>query len=285
MYDKNLLQSNGDSKNCEIPIGRYFVSDRIPIFGDALEMWIFTTFATSKTVNIMPRKKKPFSKDTKFAELLTDDRRLLQLLPRFGIGLGFGDRNVDQVCQMNQVNTDLFLMICEIYSDNNYKPGQNELQHIDMGDLLSYLKASHQYYLDERFPHIEEHLQRIIKACGQKYGPMLSHFYDEYKQEVMRHIKYYEEEVVFPYIEALLNGKRTDSYKIDEFEHNHTNIQDTLDDMMNILLKYLPGDILPKERIEISYDIMELSDDLNRHSIIEERILIPNVESLENTQP
>jgi regulator of cell morphogenesis and NO signaling len=285
MYDKNLLQSNGDSKNCEIPIGRYFVSDRIPIFGDALEMWIFTTFAPSKTVNIMPRKKKPFSKDTKFAELLTDDRRLLQLLPRFGIGLGFGDRSVEQVCQMNHVNSELFLMICEIYSDGNYKPGQIELQHIDMGDLLSYLKASHQYYLDERFPHIEEHLQHIIEACGQKYGPMLSHFYDEYKQEVMRHIKYYEEEVVFPYVEALLNGKRTDSYKIDEFEHNHTNIQDTLDDMMNILLKYLPGDILPKERIEISYDIMELSDDLSRHSIIEERILIPNVESLENAQP
>ena len=233
----------------------------------------------------MPKKKKPFSKDTKFAELLTDDRRLLQLLPRFGIGLGFGDRSVDQVCQMNHVNSELFLMICEIYSDSNYKPGQIELQHIDMRDLLSYLKASHQYYLDERFPHIEEHLQHIIEACGQKYGPMLSHFYDEYKQEVMRHIKYYEEEVVFPYIEALLNGKRTDSYKIDEFEHNHTNIQDTLDDMMNILLKYLPGDILPKERIEISYDIMELSDDLNRHSIIEERILIPNVESIENAQP
>lgn len=233
----------------------------------------------------MPKKKTLFSKDTKFAELLTDDRRLLQLLPRFGIGLGFGDRSVDQVCQSNRVNTDLFLMICEIYSDGNYKPGQIELQHIDMGDLLSYLKASHLYYLDERFPHIEEHLHHIIEACGQKFGPMLSHFYDEYKQEVMRHIKYYEEEVVFPYIEALLKGQHTNTYKIDEFEHNHTNIQDVLDDMMNILLKYLPGDILPKERIEISYDIMELSDDLNRHSIIEERILIPCVESLENVKP
>ena len=233
----------------------------------------------------MPKKKTPFSKDAKFAELLTDDRRLLQLLPRFGIGLGFGDHNVDQVCFINKVNTDLFLMICEIYSNNNYKPGKSELQHIDMGDLLAYLKASHLYYLDERFPHIEEHLHHIIEACGQKYGPMLSHFYDEYKQEVVRHIQYYEEEVVFPYIEALLNGHRTDSYKIDEFEHNHTNIQDVLDDMMNILLKYLPGDILPKERIEISYDIMELSDDLNRHSLIEERILIPCVEFLENAQP
>ncbi len=233
----------------------------------------------------MTTKKTVFSKDTKFAELLTDDRRLLQLLPRFGIGLGFGDRSVAQVCQMNQTNTELFLIICEIYSDSSFKPSPRALQHIDMKDLLSYLKASHRYYLDERFPHIEEHLQHIIEACGQKYGPMLSHFYDEYKQEVMRHIQYYEEEVVFPYIEALLNGQRTDSYKIDEFEHNHTNIQDVLDDMMNILLKYLPCEILPKERIEISYDIMELSDDLNRHSLIEERILVPCVESLESAQP
>lgn len=234
---------------------------------------------------VMSKKKTPFSKDSKFAELMTDDRRLLQLLPRFGIGLGFGDRNVEQVCQMNHVSTELFLLICEIYSDSSFKPSYSELQQIDMGDLLSYLKASHQYYLGERFPHIEEHLQHIIEACGQKYGPMLSHFYDEYKQEVMRHIQFYEEEVVFHYIEALLNGQRTDSYKINEFEHNHTNIQDTLDDMMNILLKYLPGDILPKERIEISYDIMELSDDLNRHSLIEERILVPSVESLERAQP
>lgn len=233
----------------------------------------------------MPKKKTPFSKDSKLFELMTGDRRLLQLLPRFGIGLGFGDRNVEQVCQTNHVNAELFLMICEIYTDDCFKPERKELQKIDMRDLLAYLKASHRHYLDERFPHIEEHLQRIIDASGQKYGLMLSRFYGEYKQEVMRHIQYYEEEVVFPYIEALLKGQRTDTYKIDEFEHNHSNIQDTLDDMMNILLKYLPGDILPKERIEISLDIMELSDDLNRHSLIEERILIPYVESLENAHP
>lgn len=234
---------------------------------------------------VMSKKKNPFSKDTKLAELIASDRRLLQLLPRFGITLGFGDRNIEEVCRINNVSTYLFLTICEIYSDSNFKPDPNKLRHADMGGLLPYLKASHQYYLEERFPHLEEHLQRIIEACGPKYGPMLSHFYDEYKQEVMRHIQYYEEEVVFPYIEALLKGQRPDTYHINEFRHNHTNIQDVLDDMMNILLKYLPGDILPKERIEISLDIMELSDDLNRHSVIEDHILIPYVESLENALP
>lgn len=233
----------------------------------------------------MAKKKVLVSKDLKLAELLAADRRLLQLLPRFGINLGFGDRSIDEVCRLNGVSTELFLSICGIYSDDDYKPNATELQHIDMSGLLPYLKASHRYYLDERFPHLEEHFQRIIEACGPKYGPMLSHFYDEYKREVMRHIQYYEEEVVFPYIEELSSGNKSNSYKINEFRHNHTNIQDTLDDMMNILLKYLPGDILPKERIEISLDIMELSDDLNRHSRIEDHLLIPYVESLENALP
>ena len=96
-------------------------------------------------MNMKAEKKNVFSKDTKFAELMTEDRRLLQLLPRFGIGLGFGDRSVDQVCRMNQVNADLFLLICEIYSDGGFRPAKHELQLIDMSDLLSYLKASHQY--------------------------------------------------------------------------------------------------------------------------------------------
>ena len=233
----------------------------------------------------MSKKKIPFSSDTKLADLIVADRRLLQLLSRFGIALGFGDRSVEEVCRMNHISTELFLVLCEIYTDSGYKPDPDKLKSIDMSGLLPYLKASHQYYLDERFPHLEEHLQRIIEACGPKYGPMLSHFYEEYKKEVMRHIRYYEEEVVFPYIEALLKGQHTDSYRINEFEHNHTNIQDVLDDMMNILLKYLPGEILPNERIEISLDIMELSDDLNRHSVIEDHILIPYVESLEKTLP
>ena len=51
---------------------------------------------------------------------------------------------------------------------------------------------------------------------------------------------------------------------------------------MNILIKYLPAEIFPKERIEISFDIMDLSSDLNRHTRVEERVLVPFVELLES---
>lgn len=225
-----------------------------------------------------------YSEKSKLYELIAANPKLLPLLPRFGIQLGFGDHSVAEVCQANSVDTRLFLLICRIYTNEEFTILPKDIESINMDDLLPYLLASHKYYLDERFPHIEGHLQHIIDAGGAKYGNMLSHFYIEYKQEVERHFKY-EEEEVFPYIEALREGKTSTNFSIEQFRNNHSNIEDTLEDMMNILIKYLPGDILPKERIEISADIIELSADLISHSLIEDQILIPYVETLEKAKP
>ena len=229
-------------------------------------------------------KQPQFSEKSKLYEMIADNPKLLQLLPRFGIRLGFGDRSVAEVCQQNQVSARLFLAVCSLHFDPEVSVRVDTPDDLDLDSLLSYLNASHRSYLDERFPHIEEHLSRIIEAGGTKYGNMLSHFYNEYKHEMVKHFKY-EEDVVFPYIEALRKGEDHSSYSIDQFRHNHSNIEDVLEDMTNILIKYLPGDILPSERICIATDIMEVSADLTSHSLIEEHILIPYVESLENAKP
>ncbi len=225
-----------------------------------------------------------FSPNTKLYDIISSNPKFLHLLSRFGIALGFGDHSVKEVCESNHVSTDLFLLICKVYADDSYIPQLADFEHFDMDGLLPYLLQSHRYYMDERFPHLEEHLSHIIKAAQPKYAKLLERFYDEYQSEVDKHFKY-EEDTVFPYIEALRAGKSDKHFRIAEFKRNHSNIEDTLDDLMNILLKYLPGDILPKERIEISYDIMELSVDLVLHTRIEERVLIPYVEFLENKKP
>lgn len=228
-------------------------------------------------------KQPLFSEKSKLYELIADNPKLLPLLSRFGIQLGFGDRSVDEVCRQNHVSTNLFLQVCQLHFNHDTATRVNDPDDTDLDSLLSYLNASHRAYLDEHFPHIEMHLNRIIEAAGPKYGKLIDHFYNEYKREMVKHFKY-EEEVVFPYIAALRQGQSTD-YSIDQFRHNHSNIEDTLEDMTNILIKYLPGNILPSERICIASDIMELSDDLTSHSRIEEHILIPYVEYLENTKP
>jgi len=224
--------------------------------------------------------KNIFSENMKMADLVLGNSKLLLMLPRFGMNLGFGDHSIAEVCAMNNVSAPFFLMICNVYCNNDYTPSPDDIASVDLKALVSYLLESHKYYLNERLPHIEEHLDHIIKACNPKYGNMLRRFFEEYKNEVVDHFVY-EEQNVFPYLQQIVNQNVKTDYKIRVFHENHTNIEDKLSDLMNILVKYLPADVFPKERIEIALDINELSADLMSHALIEERILIPFVESLE----
>ncbi|MBO7469464.1 MAG: hemerythrin domain-containing protein [Bacteroidales bacterium] len=224
--------------------------------------------------------QKIFSENMKMADLVLGNSKLLLMFPRFGMNLGFGDHSIAEVCAMNNVSTPFFLMICNVYCNNDYTPSLEDIASVDLKALINYLLESHKYYLHERLPHIEEHLDHIINACIPKYGNMLRRFFQEYKNEVVDHF-IYEEKNVFPYMEQLANQDVKTDYKIKVFHENHTNIEDKLSDLMNILVKYLPADVFPKERIEIALDINELSADLMSHALIEERVLIPFVESLE----
>lgn len=222
-----------------------------------------------------------FSENTKMAELVISNPKLMLTLSRFGIELGFGDHSVKEVCNNANVNSSFFLLICNLYTNSDYVPSSDELNSVDVSTILSYLSVSHKYYVEERIPHIEHHLNRIIEACPERFGNTLQRFFKEYKKEVESHFKY-EEETVFPYINSLFDNSAENKFSIHEFKSNHSNIEDKLDDLMNILIKYLPADIFPKERIEISLDIMDLSSDLNCHTFVEERVLVPFVELLES---
>jgi len=222
----------------------------------------------------------PFTPKMKMADLILSNHNLVLILPRFGIELGFGEKSVEEVCTVCQVSLPFFLMVCNIYTSNDYFPVQEQINIEHLQGMLPYLEASHYYYLQERIPHIEHHLQKIADACTSKQGAVLMRFFAEYKDEVVNHFNY-EEEVVFPYIEGLWAGKDTSNYAIHQYEETHSNVEEKLEDLTNIIIKYLPANVLPKEKVSILSDIFQLAADLNKHALIEEKILIPYVVSIE----
>ena len=113
---------------------------------------------------------------------------------------------------------------------------------------------------------------------AEKDGKLLKRFYKEYQNEVKSHFEF-EEEIVFPYITNLAQGVKSDSFTIETFEENHSNIEDKLSDLKSIIIKYLPGGVLQEERISV---LFRLSEDLEKHTLIEDKILAPYVELLEN---
>jgi len=221
-----------------------------------------------------------FSGKMKLADVISANHNLIFTLPRLGIPLGFGDKSVVEVCAKYDVPVDFFLLVCNVYTFDCYVPDKEEVVVVDMRLLVPYLRASHNFYLRERLPHIEQHLNSIADKAEKKYGEVLKRFFEEYKNEVSEHFLY-EEDVVFPYIESLISNNPDSAYHIKDYEKVHSNIEDKLNDLLQIIFKYLPGTISPFDSVEVVFDIFQLSSDLNKHSLIEEKILVPYVEFLE----
>lgn len=221
-----------------------------------------------------------FTPQMKLVDLIHTDYRLLLLLPRFGLNLGFGDKSVQECCKQHQISDKLFVMICNVYTSSHYLPSEEELDQVDINQLLSYLKRSHSYYLDNRLLTIQNQLAVISEHEGIQQQKILNRFFEEYKKEVIHHFEY-EENTVFPYISAMKTGTNRNGYSIEIFEQNHTNIEDKLNDLKNIVIKYLPNTALLLEKTNMLFNIFSLEEDLCKHTLIEDRILIPLVQKQE----
>ncbi|MFR9650042.1 MAG: hemerythrin domain-containing protein [Rikenellaceae bacterium] len=222
-----------------------------------------------------------FTATAKMADLILENYKLLSMLPRFGITLGFNEKSVSTICKEANISQELFLMICNINSYDHYTPNAEELESIKIEELVEYLTRSHSYYADERLSGIESKLELIKQGCDSAHHQIVAKFFGEYKQEVLNHFDY-EDRVIFPYIKSLVRERIEQTFDVEQYEKNHENIDDKLSDLKSIIIKYLPESYPSERRIEILNDIFILEDDLSKHTCIEERILIPLVKNIEH---
>lgn len=222
-----------------------------------------------------------FGPGDKMADVLQSNYRLLPLLPRFGLTLGTGEKTVEQVCREKGVDCRLLLLVFNIYTHPDYLPSEKEISSFPVEKLLDYLYESHQYYRNDKIPHIQKHLEKIVESYPKANGRVLRDFFRQYADEVAQHLDY-EENTVFPYIRSLLGGKKENKYNISVFEKNHTNIEEKLSDLAHIIIKYLPPATDGREENEILFDLYILGDDIARHTLIEDKVLVPLAELQES---
>ena len=223
------------------------------------------------------------SGNIKMADAIFQNHTLLTVLPRFGIGLGFGEKTVSKLCQDYGIDEEIFILICNIHTFDYYAPTDDELENLNIKSVLKYLDESHHYYTKKRISEIEVRLQSMNELCPSNHYKIINTFFCEYKLEIINHFTY-EEQVVFPYIDQLINGNTPMEFHIEKYEKNHDNIDDKLNDLKSIIIKYLPEENSPNERDErndILRDIFLFEDDISKHTRIEEKIVIPIVKKIE----
>ena len=221
---------------------------------------------------------KMYEPSDKMITLIKDNYSVLQALGSFGINLGFGDKTVQETCDYNGVDTYTFLAVVN-FTINDFTNFEDDEQ-ISVPTLLHYLEASHAYYLDFQLPFIRRELEESLGE-DDHLGHLIMRLYDEYAQEIRRHMKY-EEKTLFPYVQSLLDGRPMSDYNIETFSKHHEQTDKKLREVKLMIIKYLPSDAHLNNKLTATlYDIYNNEEWLKQHAEVEDHIFAPAIRRLE----
>ncbi len=212
------------------------------------------------------------------SDLVTENYRVLLAMSRFGIGLGFGDKTIGEVCTENGVDTGTFLAVADMMLG-----GDAEEYTVSPESLVMYLHNSHDYFLDFRLPKIRRDLVGILGHPQDDLTKAVVNYFDGYAAEVRKHMMY-EEETVFPYVRSLLKGERNGKYSISVFQKHHDQVEERLREFKQILIKYYPSKST-NELNSLLFDIFNCEYDLRSHNEIEDLLFVPVILGLEQKTP
>ena len=195
-----------------------------------------------------------YRENDKMSELLTRDRRAMQIVNRFGIPLGVGDKTIDAICRQHGIHTPTFLAIV------NHETYSTE---IDLPTLQTYLKNAHTYFLEFLLPRLRRQLIEAINPTDQsdQVAMLILRYFDEYVQEIRIHIQH------------------EDEGQLEEHATDDQHIAQKLQELVSLIIKYYPAHssypFANELLTTVLLGIYQTEEELQTHCAIEDEILRP----------
>ena len=198
------------------------------------------------------QKYKP---SDKMIDLISDNYSLLQVMSRFGLSLGFGDKTVKEVCEMNGVDCRTFLVVVNFMAEG-FSRMDGETDELSIPALVDYLRQAHIYFLDFCLPAIRRKLLEAIDCSENDVSFLILKFFDEYMREVRKH-------------------------QISTFSKHHDQVGEKLTELKNIIIKYCPAKANTNLLNAALFDIYACEEGLESHCKVEDYIFVPAILNLE----
>lgn len=223
-----------------------------------------------------------FKSTDKLSFVIQNDYRLLQVMGRFGMTIGFGEKTILDVCQQCNVDVNAFLAVMNYVKNNTIDSIGSISSKEGVASLLKYLKNSHRYFLDYQFPSMRRSLIDSIEMQNEIAFLVLK-YYDIYVEEVRLHMAN-EDDTTFAWIEQMLNDDSTPSESGQLLSRHHDSIEKKLGELKNLFLQYYPQKDNNNELNSVVIELYRTEEELRSHCLIEDNLFTPAVRKLENRQ-
>lgn len=233
-----------------------------------------------------------FNEKSKLASVVHKDHSLLPVINRLGVKLGFGDQTIRNICEEKGIDLNFFVETINVFHYEAYFP-EKRLLDFPISMVIDYLIKTHQYYKDYLIPENDRLIELFLASSADENvdNELVRKFYTKFKDEFVIHINF-EEREMFPVIlelnEAVENPelraefkRKYPSFSVSSFEKEHSNMDDKMDDLTNIIIKYLPPNYDQNRGNAFLSNLFMFEKDMKNHSRIEDHILMPKVVQLE----
>lgn len=220
---------------------------------------------------------------SKMLYLIEENHLLLLLLQHFNIDFAVENKTVKELCKENNIPHNIFIIVSNLY--NGFFPDIEDVLKIsNVKPILFYLENGHNFYIENKFPELRFYLTKLQQRYDNVDFKFIEKFFSDYFNEVMVHLRY-EDEVAFPYFYNLSGKKgriRSSNFSAQEYKNHHTDIETKVTDIKNLFLKHIKVRIDQNIKRKFLNSLFELEFDLKIHSIVEEKVLVPIIEKIED---
>ena len=211
--------------------------------------------------------KDNYKVSDKLTFVIANDFRLLQVMSRFGISLGFGDKTIAEVCEQRGIDPFTFVSVLNFVKNGGIDNVINP-EKLSLVSLLDYLKQTHRYFLEYQFPNMRRDMLNAIDcSIKNEVAFLVLKFFDEYVEQLLDGNG------------EVIEGKEHDNTLL---AYHHEEIEDKLMDLKKMFILYYPQKEVDLDINEVIYNIYRVQEDLLMHCMVEDYVFKPTVIYQEN---
>ena len=234
------------------------------------------------------------SPEPTIAQLVTQDFRKAEVFKKHGIDFCCGGKKtVAKACKEKGLDAELIQKELK-EAENQAATIGEDFNTMELDVLADYIVKKHHSYVIQSIPVIFQYTQKVAKVHGDRHPEAIeiaSKFLivvDELNRHMMK-----EENILFPFIKKLAEGKRNNS-RVDAppfgtianpvrmMEMEHEDVGNVMEEINKLTKGFNPpADACTTFRVSYA-KLKEFEDDLHQHIHLENNMLFPKAIALEN---
>ena len=198
---------------------------------------------------------------------------MIPVLNRFGIKLGVGDKTLEELCNENNLDSELIITVLNVYLNKDYVP--DLLESIETESIVEYFQHTVENYIHELIPNIEKHLNAFIVLSSSVMNVDNNHSLNNNETD--------NEELGMLRLLFMKFKERMTNYLKRIANYDEDFPDDLLHDLKNILIKHLSTDYNQNLCHAVIFSIHSFEKDLEAHNRLREKVLQPKVNQLDTS--